>query len=368
MRLLSYLARTLPQTENLASEALVFILAKSPTCRHALADFLSHASLTIPRDLTFRVQARDEADTIPDVAGIDENGQERVLIEAKFWAGLTDNQPVEYLNRLSPDVDCLLVFLAPGARQVTLWQELCRRCKDRDIHPDPVDIAGQHWLCGRTAERKYMGITSWRMLLNYLAAEVLKSGGNEVAEDIAQLQDLCDRMDEEAFLPLSSEEFAPQIGRRIVQYCDLVDRVTDILVQQGIADTRNLRTKGTKGTYGRYFRLKGCGCCLAFDSYLWCRQGETPLWLDVVDEQWKRSHLVKKSLDSLFNARPPLAHEFEGRIVIPIHLVLKSERGAVLDDVICQITRVADLLPNRQAEQAAGTDGGPADGFTEVQT
>ena len=29
----------------------------------------------------------------PDLARVDQDGEDRVLIEAKFWAGLTENQP-----------------------------------------------------------------------------------------------------------------------------------------------------------------------------------------------------------------------------------------------------------------------------------
>ena len=36
----------------------------------------------------------------PDLAAVDQYDVKRVFIEAKFWAGLTKNQPVEYLEEL----------------------------------------------------------------------------------------------------------------------------------------------------------------------------------------------------------------------------------------------------------------------------
>ena len=49
-----------------------------------------------------------------------------MLIEAKFRAGLTDNQPMAYLKRLPANTPSALLFVAPAARLTTLWNELRR--------------------------------------------------------------------------------------------------------------------------------------------------------------------------------------------------------------------------------------------------
>jgi hypothetical protein len=79
--------------ENLATEALAYILAESPTGRNAFVDFLGTFVEGLPRDFTFRTQATGEGNEIPDLVGIDDLAHEVVIAEAKFWAGLTDNQP-----------------------------------------------------------------------------------------------------------------------------------------------------------------------------------------------------------------------------------------------------------------------------------
>jgi hypothetical protein len=48
------------------------------------------------------------------------------MIEAKFWAGLTDRQRVHYLRRLEHN-RALLLFVAPAQRLESLWPELERR-------------------------------------------------------------------------------------------------------------------------------------------------------------------------------------------------------------------------------------------------
>ena len=368
MKLLSHIARTVPQTENLATDALTFVLSKSVTARRALMAFLTHPAFTIPGDLTFGNQARDGSDTIPDVAGRDADGQERVFIEAKFWAGLTGNQPTAYLNRFTADTDCLLIFLVPEARQVTLWPKLVRLCQEAGMASETVSMIGTHWDCAKTGDHRFIGIMSWRRLLTFVSSELRKAGESDTADDLAQLGDLCDQMDQDAFLPLKSEELAPEIGRRVFQYCDLVDNTMQMLVHDGIAEKGTLKTRVGKGAYGQYITLKGCGCCLSFDSHLWSRVYETPLWLQVNDESWKSSPQIKKALNSLFAATPVAAYQFDGRFWIPLHLLLKAERQDIVRDLANQVASVAALLPDRVpvTGQSAGVLGGPPDTSTEA--
>ena len=68
---------------------------------------------------------------VPDLAVFGHDGQERILLEAKFWAGLTENQPGTYLARLPDDgATSVLLFVAPEARLESIWTELRRRTED----------------------------------------------------------------------------------------------------------------------------------------------------------------------------------------------------------------------------------------------
>ena len=65
----------------------------------------------------------------PDLTIYDSAGQHRLFVENKFWAGLTDAQPVTYLSHLPQDNDpSALVFLVPEERVRSVWAELRRRC------------------------------------------------------------------------------------------------------------------------------------------------------------------------------------------------------------------------------------------------
>jgi hypothetical protein len=86
--------------ENLATEAVAFIVNRSATMREALRRLAGRTGIELPPIATFHPQARDGQGNIPDLVGVDATGAERPVIENKFWAGLTENQPAGYLDRL----------------------------------------------------------------------------------------------------------------------------------------------------------------------------------------------------------------------------------------------------------------------------
>jgi hypothetical protein len=52
----------------------------------------------------------------------------RVFVENKFWTGLTDNQPVSYIEQLSAFTQpTVLLVVVPAAREQTIWRELLSR-------------------------------------------------------------------------------------------------------------------------------------------------------------------------------------------------------------------------------------------------
>ena len=83
-----------PQTENLAVDALGHILSGSEAARRALSNVIADGGAVVGEIAQVRTQAQatGKEGARPDLAGFDRDGRERVLIEAKFWAGLTGNQ------------------------------------------------------------------------------------------------------------------------------------------------------------------------------------------------------------------------------------------------------------------------------------
>ena len=189
------------QTENLAVEALGHILSGSKAARSALAEVLQAGGAKVGEVAQVRTQDAGE-DGRPDLAGVDQDGEDRVLIEAKFWAGLTENQPGGYLRRLeSAPQPSALLFVAPAKRTDVLWAELCRQLSKSasdvalDSHRDADGLRSATIGTGR-----YLMLTSWRSLLDRMATKASAAADSHTETDIRQLQGLAEQQDEEAFL------------------------------------------------------------------------------------------------------------------------------------------------------------------------
>ena len=79
-------------------------------------------------DLSFTTQNSGDKLERPDISGFDNDGKEVLILEAKFWASLTDNQPIEYLNRLKSN-NSALVFICPTLRVRPVFDGLFERVK-----------------------------------------------------------------------------------------------------------------------------------------------------------------------------------------------------------------------------------------------
>jgi hypothetical protein len=72
--------------ENLAVEALGYLLKESEDTRSSFVGLLRARGIDLPDSLRFSTQVTGKDATRPDLVGKDRVGREVVLIEAKFWA------------------------------------------------------------------------------------------------------------------------------------------------------------------------------------------------------------------------------------------------------------------------------------------
>ncbi len=228
----------------------------------------------------FQTEATGDEGERVDLVCYDEHGTERVLIEAKFWAGLTDNQPNTYLARLSKDSDSALVFVAPAQRIETLWPELCRRAEEQHKLLIPSDSPTPGELRGVSIDDNghKMMVTSWRYVLERMESQASIAGDREAARDIEQLRGLTERMDSDAFLPIHPDELGPELPRRLLNLNRLVDDATNRAIATDWAESSGRATPQRFG-YGRYFRLDGVVVWFGVHFQHWAETGQTPLWL-----------------------------------------------------------------------------------------
>ena len=350
--LLAHLALKLAHhPENIAVEALGHILSTSPAAIRTLEDVLKTGGAEVGEIAQVQTQASDEEGSRPDLVGRDAGGRKRMLIEAKFWAGLTERQPVKYLEHLlKQDQPSVLLFVAPAKRFEPLWNELCRLVKAADIK----------LVSGRTEETNLRSavvdgkcrlmLTSWATLLDRMASRASTAGESHTECDIQQLRGLADQMDDGAFLPLRREELGPEFPRRLANLRKLVDDVIECLEQKELAErSGNLSNMQTE--YGRHLLLSrsGAGTWFGLDYDKWAKIWDTPLWLFLKDgnsgwEGVKPLSEIRDNLKPLGLMSPPELFEEDNMLVIPIYLPVSVEEDAVRDAVVERIEEIERMI------------------------
>ena len=153
--------------EDVASDALTYILNSSESALNGMMKLLRSIEAEIP-DLRFQAQ-QTEDDIRPDIWGFDQN-EPRVYIENKFWAGLTENQPISYLKKLSEyKQPTILLVIGPEAREQTLRRELIHRLAEGGISISKTDDFENYKAAYfRTDAGPTLALTTWPKLLSIL--------------------------------------------------------------------------------------------------------------------------------------------------------------------------------------------------------
>jgi len=337
--------------EDVATEALLYLLDR-PGAQDAVRDALAPCGFELPAGLRWRSQASEAADTSrPDLVADDNAGRHVLVVEVKFWAGLTPNQPLGYLKRQArhfPDepASSLLLFLAPQRRLDLLTAELQLRLGVSAERRGslPVLAYGQ----------QLVALLSWSQVLAALETAFTREDDQEAIRDLAQLRGLCDRADSEAVLPLGAEDVDPERGRRFYEYCDVVDRATDRLVGSGTVDTKRLKATGAKGWYGRYVRTE-TGQVLRFyvSASRWGSDYPTPWWLRF----WQATPELAAVLRELLAAGVVAHVDYtDGLLVVGLHPPLQVEGDRIVDELVAAVTAVCEALPATASSTEAPAD------------
>lgn len=340
IRLLAHLVHEFSSNrrEDLATEALAHVLRQSPAARRAL-ESLTTAVGVDANLVRFSTQQADAASASrPDLAAYDTDGNLQLLIEAKFGAGLTSNQPHEYLRQ----TDGAVLVVAPARRLETLWPELRRRAEQ--LGPLEVEVRAGDTRWSRVDRRVTLALTSWRGLLDPIMTAVAAQDAGTLG-DVEQLVALCDVFESEAFVPFTSEELTGEFGRRFMELIQIVDDLTARLLTFADVNKNGLRATPGRGWYGQYLNFAGAATCLFVDADRWGKSGLTPLWF-TVKSGFGTQHdpdLVEQALSPLWRTvnQPRLR---EGTWEVPLNVPIGTDRDSVLEALLAQLTRIAELL------------------------
>ena len=331
MSLLGYLVPRIASSgeEPAATKALAYLLNASTDIARAFVDVVGRTG--IPAFTPGRIAAEEKhGNDRPDVTIRDTDGVVRILVENKFWAGLTDAQPRAYLEALPSEASCALVFIVPHQRKYGLWGEL-----ESESTTDNITWA-------RTGHRT-LAITSWNHVLGTLEQAAAAEGHSALQQDIVQLRGLTDQMNAGEFLPLREDEVTDvNVARRLTNYSGLIEEIVGRLVTDGVADTKGTRPTHGYTSAGRYLSLHAkFGVWLGVDLEAWRDRGITPIW-SRHDTNGSFSGIEGKirQAEKLFDD----AQETNGSLYLPIRLKTGAERDHVIEDAVRQMRSIADRL------------------------
>jgi hypothetical protein len=331
--------------ENIATIALEHILSRSEVARDVLTRQAFLGSEKTPLVAYYRAQTQEES-TRPDLAGFDENGVEVVLIEAKFWAGLTDQQPNGYISRLKDEGSVSLCFVVPESRRSSLWLEVLERAAK--------DFDSKHWSDGATYSKRLsphrtLGMVTWHGLLRSMIEATSAAGDLKTTHDIEQLVSFCEYLEQEGFLPLKSEDLGPAVPRLLGQLITVVDQAVDNGRASSKYSTKGFNPTSARERFTRYFESRNIRLALSVHYGFWIKHSVSPVWLQfqggVSGPEHKAFMRARESFRNLEveRSRRMIMNE-DGSPLFPIRLPMGVDLDTVVGKVIEQIDSIVDLV------------------------
>jgi hypothetical protein len=344
--------------EDVATEGVAYVLSRSAAARAAIQDLVSDWAQTRLREIvTFRSQVGSVDGSRPDIEAQDSAGAPVVIFENKFWAGLTDAQPVAYLRRLEIQGG-VLCFVAPAERLRILWPEITRRTVAsfpdlRIIRDDP------HLKLARVDDGRILALTSWSFVLGQISRALEAHGDSALVADVRQLSGLAARMESSGFLPLTTTDLTAPTARHVIQFCGIVDAAVATILPEVWASKKGLKASGGAGWYGHYIRLRGHNALLAFSAPIWAEHGRSPLWCRLFSPNWLYPDTLERTVAGRMGSDAFVAIREGTRrgLWLPLQIPEGCERDQVIDHVVDQIRAIVNLLPELTIE--AGDSAGP---------
>jgi hypothetical protein len=329
--------------EDVATDALAFIIKSSESARNGILKLLRGIVADLP-ELRFRTQ-QTKGSIRPDMCGFD-SGKPRVFIENKFWAGLTENQPVSYLKQLAEYTQpTVLLVVVPAAREQTLWRELMHRLKDAEITVSDTSTAAGIVQSVTTEIGPVLALTSWSRLLSVLELETAED--QEARSNLVQLRSLCDAADSQAFVPITPVVATDQhMPAFILQMGRIVKMSVDLGVTEGLLNTKGLLPQASWHRIGQYIRFdkEDVGAWFGINFTLWRQLGGTPLWLVFSPGEFCRGPEVYALLEPWAVRNNIVITVNNGNTVIGLDLLVGEDRDNVIRFIVDRLRDIAHNL------------------------
>lgn len=330
--LLSFIARYHTNVrEDVATDALSFILCHSDAAREALSEFLSSEEsgpLSIDK-VESRVTTVSGA--VPDLRCLDKNNGLVAVIESKFYADLTNNQPVAYWNELPADSPSVLLVVAPESRSDYLWNQLVTRLRSAGHELGMVQRTDNLTTTMALGDQRRLMLTNWKTLLDRIAQNAWAERDWRASFEIAELQGLADNIiarDD----PRSDSGLKELIGSAILR-----------LRQSGWVDTKGLGLGQLANSYyGRYLRLADNFAWLGIEYKAMRQMRDRPLWLLFFHRDYNRldNTELRSRLEGLTSSLAWRANT----VCVPIELSTGADSQATLSAVVTSLEQIGSRL------------------------
>lgn len=339
--------RIIGSQEDIASESLAYILKNSKGARMTIRQIVNlDTGLSFP-DLYYSVQNVGIELERPDISGKDVYGKELLLIEAKFWASLTSNQPMGYLKRLGNKT--VLMFLVPALRIPSIFNEVLRIIRE---NYSEIDIDIENHIIKIRNTNQYIVLKNWNSILTSIKLKLTTENDPTLISDIDQVIGFVDIVDKNSFQPISNNDLSPSIPKKISSYFNIVDKVVDELkIRIEKVNTQNLTNGQSKNYYRRYFVFGCFGCGFGYILEHWMEYADTPFWLSI--KTIENSKWTSLSID-FRNKCKTIAFELNLQYIekgdetfLSLYPLLHQTEELVIDDFINKIESVYKMLINK---------------------
>jgi len=331
--------------EDIATDALAYIINTHELAHQEIMTLLRSIISDLP-DLRFNTQLT-EGNIRPDMWGIEGSGT-HVFVENKFWAGLTENQPISYIEELAAyEQPTLLLMVVPGAREQTMIIELSRRLNEGrvEFEPEIIDSNGIIW-CVKTTLGPMVALSSWPRLLEIM--EKASINNPEARIDLRLLGSLCEAADIDRFIAFNAEDLNNQLTpAMILQVKQVIRDSESIGIRKGFLSKEGLTESVNWNRAGKYIWLnqpKCVGIWFGLDYELWKENGLSPLWVKFSTSDFGRALEVETILQYPRNAFQDLIKLQDGSIAIPIYLETGADKDQVNRSVVDQLRSLARIL------------------------
>ncbi len=327
--------------EDVATMSLQYLLTYYDSLRESFNDLLAaKLCCDIDNHISYECQSVGKDMERPDMSGTDLEGNEVILCEMKFYAGLTSNQPLAYLKRLKEKNGKGLVFICPKDRIISLWDTLLRKCKKENVIPIEEHCISVNGI--------NMTVLSWEEVLLNLTQTANAKEKDSLA-DIDQLKGYCEQIVSDSFTPIREEELGAYEAKKYERLMYILDRVTDsLLADKDIkANTSGLKATPYRHGYIRYMRINDYSVDLRLDLETWLddRYADTPYWVSFRDSSWHTPEWFLNCISGITASRKCI--DKKGNFILAIDVPCGVFEDDVVESIKKQILKYLKLFERR---------------------